>query len=163
MVKAEESPARTRNVFAVLGIVFGILFLIATIGTVVSLVGVNDLLTNATHVDGRVVNMIYDSKGRRAPVVRFETANGAILQLKSALYTAPAPNVGDPVKVVYRSSNPQDWQIDDWFHLYFWTLMGSIFMFAWAMAMTTTTLVGQYQLRKVEQARAGNGQTRRTD
>lgn len=141
MVNAKGSPVRTRNVFAVLVKVYGFLFLIATIGTVISLVCVNDLLANAVHVNGQVVDISYGAKGRRAPVVRFKTANGEMLQLKSDLYTSPAPNVGDTVKVVYRTSNPRDWRIDDWIHLYFWTLMGLIFMFAWAMAITITKLV----------------------
>lgn len=152
MVNAEGNPVRTRNVFALLVKVYGFLFLIATIGTVISLVCVKDLLANAVHVNGQVVDITNGAKGRRAPVVRFKTANGEILQLKSDLYTSPAPNVGDTVRVVYRISNPRDWQIDDWFHLYFWTLMGSIFMFAWAMAITITKLVGHYQVRKLERA-----------
>ena len=140
---------------------YGSLFLIATIGTVISLVCVNDLLSNADHVNGQVVNITYDGKGRRAPVVRFKTANGEMLQLKSDLYTSPAPNAGDTVRVVYRTSNPRDWRIDDWIHLYFWTLMGSIFMFAWAMAITITTLVGHYQVRKLERAGASPVQLKR--
>ncbi len=154
MVNAEGSPVRTRRVFAILFKVYGFLFLIATIGTVISLVCVNDLLANAAHVDGQVVDVSYGSKGTRAPVVRFKTASGEMLQLQSDLHTSPAPNVGDSVKVVYRTSNPRDWRIDDWIHLYFWTLMGSIFMFAWAMAITITTLVARYQIRKLERAGA---------
>jgi len=151
---ADGTLVRTRNVFAVLVKVFGFLFLIATIGTVTSLVRVNDLLSNAVHVNGQVVDINSDAKGRRAPVVRFTTAKGEMLQLTSDLHTSPAPNVGDTVRVVYRISNPRDWQIDDWLHLYFWTLMGSIFMFAWAMAVTITALVGRHQIRKLERAAA---------
>ena len=150
MFSAEGSPVRTRKVFAVLVTVYGVLFLIATIATVVSLVCINDLLANAAHVDGQVVDIAYGSKGTRAPVVRFKTASGETLQLRSDLYSSPAPNVGDTVRVVYRTSNPRDWRIDDWIHLYFWTLMGSIFMFAWAMAITITTLICRYQIRNLE-------------
>ncbi len=150
MVKAEESPARTRNVLAVLVKVYSVLFLIAAIGTVISLVCINDLLTNAAHVDGHVVDLTTDAKGRRAPVVQFKTVNGELIQAKSDLYTSPAPSVGETVKVVYRISNPKDWRIDDWVHLYFWTIMGSIFTFAWAVAVIIVKLVGHYQRHKIE-------------
>jgi hypothetical protein len=152
MVNAEGNPVRTRRIFAVLDKVYGSLFLIATIGTVISLVCVSDLLTNATHVNGQVVYITYGAKGARAPVVRFKTANGEMLQLQSDLYTSPAPKMGDTVKVVYRTANPRDWRIDDWIHLYFWTLMGLIFMFAWAMAIIITKLIGHFQIRKLERA-----------
>jgi hypothetical protein len=150
MVNAKGSPVRIGNVFAILVKVYGCLFLIATICTVISLVCVNDLLANAAHVNGEVVDITYGAKGTRAPVVRFKTTNGEMVKLKSNLYTSPAPNVGDTVRVVYRTSNPRDWRIDDWIHLYFWTLLGSIFMFAWGMAIAITTLVGRHQIRKLE-------------
>lgn len=154
MVKATKSPSQARRVLAFLVRLFTFFFVIATISTVISLFCVNDLLANAEHVNGLVVDIKYGTKGRRAPVVRFETTNGEILQLKSRLYTSPAPNVGDTVRVVYRTSNPQDWQIDDWIHLYFWTLIGSVFMFSWAMAIIITKLVGDNQIRKLERAGA---------
>jgi len=150
MINAEESPVRTRNVFAVLVRIYSVLFLTATISTVVSLVYTNDLLTNAAHVDGQVVDITSDAKGRRAPIVRFKTVDGQVIQAKSDLYTSPAPSVGDSLKVVYRISDPKDWRIDDWVHLYFWTLMGSIFMFAWALAVIIVKLI-DYQRRKTEQ------------
>lgn len=150
MINAEESPVRTRNVFTVLVRVYSVLFLTASISTVVSLVYVNDLLTNAAHVDGQVVDITSDAKGRRASIVRFKTVDGQVIQAKSDLYTSPAPSVGDSLKVVYRLSDPKDWRIDDWVHLYFWTLMGSIFMFAWALAVIIVKLI-EYQRRKTEQ------------
>lgn len=148
MVNAEGSPIRGRKVFSILGRIYGLLFLISAICTIISLVCVYDLLVNAAHVNGQVVGIISGSKGRRAPVVQFKTANGEILQLQSQLYSSPAPNVGDTVKVVYRSSNPRDWRIDDWIHLYFWTILGSVFMFSWAMAITITKLIEDKQRRK---------------
>jgi hypothetical protein len=150
MVKADGNPVRTRKVLAVLVKVYGLLFLISTICTVVSLLSVNDLLANATHVNGQVIGLNYGSKGRRAPVVRFETANGEKLELKSDFYTSPAPNVGDTVKVLYRTSNPRDWRIDDWIYLYFWTLLGAIFMFAWAITLTVVILISRNQARKLD-------------
>ncbi len=153
MVKAAKNPTQARKVIAFVIRLYCLLFLIATIGTVISLVCVNNLLANATHVTGQVVGINGDSKGRRAPVVQFKTTNGEVLQLKSQLYTSPAPNVGDTVGVIYRTSNPRDWLIDDWIHLYFWTLMGSVFMFAWAMAIAVTKLLDIYQMRKRKRAR----------
>lgn len=150
MVKPTKTPNRIRIVFDVLVTVFSLLFVIATIATVVSLLAVNELLANASHVDGLVVDMKNGAKGTQAPVVRFQTANGETIQAESNLYTSPAPKVGDTLKVVYRTSNPHDWQIDDWIHLYFWTFMGSIFMIAWATATIVTKLVGVYQVRKLE-------------
>ncbi len=152
MVNAEGSPARTRNVVAILVRVYSILFLIATLSSAISLVCVNDLLRSAAHVDGQVIDITRDAKGRRAPVVRFKTVNGQVFQAKSSMYTSPAPDVGDVVKVVYRISDPRDWQIDDWLHVYFWTLMSSIFMFAWAMAVIMTKLFGSYHRKKLERA-----------
>ncbi len=151
MVNAEGSTVRNRRkVFAILLKVYGFLFLIATIATIISLVNVNDLLANAAHVNGEVIELSYDSKGRRAPVIRFKTTNNEIIQLKSDLYTSPAPKVGDNVGVVYRSSNPRDWRIDDWIHLYFWALLGLVMMFAWGTALTITALVGRQLIRKRE-------------
>ncbi|MBX9720346.1 MAG: DUF3592 domain-containing protein [Candidatus Obscuribacterales bacterium] len=150
MVRVEASLARKRKVFTILFRVYACLFLIATTCTIFSLVSVNDLLANSSHVNGLVVDTTYGSKGRRAPVVRFQIANGEMLVLKSDFYTSSAPNVGDTVKVVYRTSNPRDWRIDDWMHLYFWTLMGSIFMFAWAMAIILTMLIGRNLAKKID-------------
>ncbi|MBX9721661.1 MAG: DUF3592 domain-containing protein [Candidatus Obscuribacterales bacterium] len=150
MNTAARNPVQARKVFGILVKVFGFCLLAATMVTIISLFCVNDLLANATHVDGQVVALESSAKGALAPVVRFKTTNGEILQLKSFLATSPAPKVGDSVKVVYRTSNPRDWQIDDWIHLYFGTLMGSVFMFAWAMALAITKLVGDRQIRKLE-------------
>jgi hypothetical protein len=154
MVNTESSPRQTRKVVAFLVKVYGFLFSLALTGTVISLICVNDLLANAARVNGEVIDITYGTKGTRAPVVRFKTAKGEIFQLTSDVYTSPAPNVGDVVKVVYRTSNPRDWRIDDWIHLYFWTLMGLIFMFAWAIAITITTVVGHYHFVRLERAAA---------
>ncbi len=154
MNNADSRLAQTRIVFAILVKVFGIIFLIATVCTVVSLISVNDLLANAAHVDGQVIKIVSDSKERIAPVVRFKTSSGQILDLQSNFYTSPGPSKGDKVRVVYRNSNPRDWQIDDWIHLYFGTLMGAIFMFAWGIATMVTRLVGRHQVRKLEQTTA---------
>ncbi len=143
-----EGRGLSRSVVALLIKIYGALFLLATFGTVISIVYANDLLKNSVHVDGHVISTVSDSKGRRAPVVQFKTAEGQTLQLKSDLYTSPALKVGDAVRVVYRKSDPLDWRIDDWIHLYFWTLMGAIFMFAWALAITITLLIGHFQTRK---------------
>ncbi|MBX9667320.1 MAG: DUF3592 domain-containing protein [Candidatus Obscuribacterales bacterium] len=145
-----RSPGEARKVFRILVTVFGCCLLAATVATIVSLFFVNDFISNSTHVDGEVVGLERGAKGSLAPVVRFKTANGEILQLQSFLSTSPALKVGDGVKVVYRTANPRDWQIDDWIHLYFWTLMGSIFMLAWAIATTVTQLVGASLIRKLE-------------
>lgn len=154
MDNSTENLSRARKVSTFLVRLFGLFFLIATIATVISLLQVNDLLANSTSVDGQVVNISYGSKGTRAPVVRFTTSNGETLELKSQFYTSPGPNVGDTVKVLYRTANPQDWQINDWFHLYFPTLFGGVFMFAWGVAAVTTKLVTDHQIRKRERAQA---------
>lgn len=152
MRKTPQSPSEIRKVSAFLVRLYGFFFVVATIGTAISLFCVNDLLANATHVDGQVVATEYGAKGARAPVVRFKTAGGETLQLKSNLHTSSAPNVGDTVKVVYRTSNPQDWRIDDWIHLYFYTLIGSVFMFVWAIATIIVRFTSDYQIRKLERA-----------
>ncbi len=147
-----RSPAEARKVFRILVTVFGCCLLAATVATIMSLFFVNDFLTNSTHVDGEVVGLERGGKGSQAPIVRFKTVNGEILELQSFLSTSPAPEVGDRVKVIYRTANPRDWQIDDWIHLYFWTLMGAIFMLAWAIATTVTQLVGASLIRKLERS-----------
>ena len=147
---AARTPGQARKVFAILLRVYGFCLLAAAMVTIISLFCVNDLLANATHVNGQVVNLEHGGKGGLAPVVRFKTTNGEILQLKSYLSTSSPPKVGDSVKVVYRTSNPRDWQIDDWIHLYFWTFMGLLFMFVWAIALTVTKLLGDHQIRKLE-------------
>jgi hypothetical protein len=157
MVKGVESPTRARKVITFLVRLYCVFFLIATMGTITSLVFVNEFLANAAHVEGQVVDIAYGAKGTRAPIVRFTTTNGESIQLKSNLYTSPGPNVGDNVKVVYRISNPRDWRIDDWIHLHFWTFFGSIFMFAWGMAIALTKLIGDHQTRKLARAAGANG------
>ncbi len=152
MKTCAENPGQARKVLGILVRVYGVCLMAAAMGTLASLFCVYDLLANATHVDGEVVGLEHGAKGGLAPVVRFKTANGEILQLKSYLSTSPASNLGDSVKVVYRTSNPRDWQIDDWIHLYFWTLMGSVFTLAWAIAITITKLVGDHKIRKLESA-----------
>lgn len=159
MVEPAQSIRRAQRCVVFLVRLFGSFFLLAMIAIAISLVYINDLLANATHANGHVVGINYDAKGRAAAVVRFETANSEIFQLQSQLYTSPGPKVGDTVKVVYRTSNPQDWQIDDWIHLYFYPLLCSIFMFAWGMAATITKLVGDSQIRKLERAGAGSSST----
>lgn len=147
MGTAQGSPAQTQKVFGILVRVFGFCLLVAVMCTGIALFCVCDLLANATRVDGEVVDLEYGAKGTAAPVVRFTTANGETLQLKSYLSTSPAQKVGDTVKVVYRTTNPRDWQIDDWIHLYFWTFMGLVFTFAWGMALTITKFVGDRRIR----------------
>ena len=148
-----ESPVQARKVIGILVRVFGFCLLAATMVTIISLFCINDLLANATHVNGQVIDLERGAKGTLAPVIQFKTANGEVLQLKSYLSTSPGPKVGDIVKVVYRTSNPRDWRIDDWLHLYFYPLMGSIFMLAWAIALTITKLAGDHQIRKLERVR----------
>ncbi len=140
MVKNSKNPAQTRKTFATLAKVYGIIFLLSTIATTFSLINVADFLAHSTHVDGQVIDVTRDSKGRLAPTVRFKTADGQLQESKSNIYSSPGPNVGDSVKIVYRTSDPQDWQIDDWIYVYFWTLFGSIFMFAWGIATVATML-----------------------
>lgn len=152
MQNARQNPERVKRVFSILVGVYGLLFLIAMTCTIVSLFSVNDLLSNATHVDGQVVALHYGAKGTRAPVVRFKTTTGETLELQSSIHSSLAPNVGDTVKVIYRTSNPRDWHIDDWIHLYFWTMMGSIFTLTWLLFLTSTKLIGDYQIRKLEVA-----------
>lgn len=146
MVSAEN---KTRKVYTVLFIVFGLLFIAATAWTTLSLFSVYDLLANSTHVNGQVVNLVAGAKGTHAPVVRFQTTSGETVVLTSDLFSSPGPNVGDNVNVIYRNSNPRDWKIDDWFHLYFLTLMGSIFMFAWGFALVITAAIRHSQIRKL--------------
>lgn len=147
MVDAETKRIRTQKTCSVLIKVYGVLLLISAVCTVISFVNVNELLVNATHVNGQVVEISRGAKGRRAPIVRFTTTAGETLQLRSDLYTSPAPNVGDTVKVIYRTSNPRDWRIEDWIHLYFWTMMGSIFTVCWAIAIFVIKVVERRQLK----------------
>lgn len=128
-----SNPRSTKKALAILVKVFSMLFLAAATCTVVSVISVFDLLANSDHVEGKVVNLAIGNKGTRAPVVQFRTTGGESLELTSPVYTSSAPNVGDSVKVIYRKSNPHDWNIDDWLHLYFWTLLSSIFTVVWAI------------------------------
>lgn len=142
MTNSTQNPIQARRTIALLVRIFGTIFLIATIATVIQVVRVSDLLANSTRVDGHVVELKPGSKGTQAPVVRFSTASGETLQLQSSLYTSPAPIVGETVKVIYRTSNPQDWQIDDWINLYFGTILSSIFMVAWGVATIVMKVIG---------------------
>lgn len=137
-----KSSARIRRDLKILLVVYSFCLFVATMVTTMSLFRVKDFLANATHVNGRVVALEPGAKGALAPVVRFTTASGETLQLKSFLSTSPAPKVGDSVKVLYRTSNPHDWLIDDWLHLYFWAIVGAMFMFAWTVALTITKVLG---------------------
>ena len=157
MVKTKQSPEQARRVITFLVRLFSLFSIIAAIGAVISLGCVNDLIRNSSHVDALVVDLSYGAKGARAPIVRFKTASGETLQLKSQLYTSPSPNVGDTIKIVYRNSDPKDWQIDDWIHLYFWTLFSSVFMIAWAIAAIVTKAIGEYSIRKLERAEGCSG------
>ncbi len=159
MVKATKTASELRRVLSVLVGLFFVFFLIATICAGFALFRVNDLVASSTHVDGMVVGTNSDTKGRRAAVIRFQTTNGETRQLKSNLYTSPAPKPGETVKVLYRTSNPDDWQIDDWIHLYFWPMLGSIFMFTWGVAALVTKLAGDYQVRNLERAEAAESKT----
>lgn len=150
MVKAESNPDQARKVFAILFRVYGLCLLAAAIATAVCLFSVNDLIANSTRVDGQVVDLERTAKGGIAPVVRFTTRKGEVIQLRSGLATSPAPKLGDSVKVLYRTSNPQDWRIDDLIHLYFWTFMGLFFMFAWALALAIVKLLHDRQNRVPE-------------
>lgn len=154
MVNAAGNLSRAPKVIPLLVRLYSLFFLIATTFTIVSLILVSDFMTNAVHVSGQVVGSEIGAKGTRAPIVRFRTTKGEMLQLKSSFYTSPAPNVGDTVKVLYRITNPRDWCFDDFMHLYFWTFLGSVFMFAWALAITLTKLIGDHQIRKLK--RDGN-------
>lgn len=155
MVNTEETLAKTRKVFGILVPIFGLLFLTAVSAVIVSLYFVNDLLANSTRVDGQVVALEPGAKGALAPVVEFKSADGETLKLKSFMSVSPAPQVGDTVKVIYRTSNPQDWRIDNWMQLYFWTFMSSIFAISWGIAFGATKLAGDFQIRKLVKASGG--------
>ena len=152
MVNAKASTEKVRKVFGILVRVYGTIFLLATVCTLITLFFAYDFQSNASRVDGHVVRLNLGSKGQKAPVVRFQTAGGETLEMQSYLHSSATQNVGDTVKVLYRSSNPKDWQIDDWIHLYFWVLMSSIFMFAWGIATLSTKLIGDALIRKREHA-----------
>ena len=146
---ASREKARMASGFVVK--VFGFLLLVSATCTAISVYRTSEFLANATHVNGQVVDLHSGSKGTVAPVVRFTTTAGETLQLTNYLSSSPAPNMGESVNVVYRNSNPQDWQIDDWIHLHFWTLLASIFTLAWAVAFTVTKVISDRVISKLEQ------------
>jgi hypothetical protein len=62
MVK--RSPSEIRRACALLAKIFGCFFLIALIGLCIALYRDNDLVANSTHVDGTVIALNADAKGR---------------------------------------------------------------------------------------------------
>ncbi len=128
---ANKSDAR--RVYAILARVFGSCFLVFAICTAVSIYRVNDMLANSTHVSGQVVGLMTTAKGAKAPVVRFQTATGEMIQARANIASSSGPAVGDTVKVLYRTADPHDWLIDDFLNVYFWTMMSSIFSTVWGI------------------------------
>ena len=149
----EESRSaliKTRNALRIITGIWSFFFLITSIGTAIAFASTSDFLAHATHVEGRVIALYRSSKGAQIPAVRFTTSTGEVLDLKSDLGTSPAPELGASVKVAYRTSNPRDWRIEDWIHLYFWTFLCSIGMGTSLCVVTVTKLIGDRKIRKLQ-------------
>jgi len=93
------------------------------------------LVNEGGTASGTVVRMEYSSggsgkrnSGAYYPVVHFRSNDGQEVEGRGSLGSSPPSyHQGQEVRVFYEKSNPKNWCIDNWWDLYFFSLIFGIF------------------------------------
>jgi hypothetical protein len=120
----------------IIGIVFGL------VGSLLFVIGVflwirtRAFVSSSQEVKGTVIRMLSTSGSEGgtvyAPVFKFTTIQGKVIEVEEKVYSSPAGfSVGEVVDILYDPQNPGNARAKKWFSLYFTPLllsgMGAIF------------------------------------
>jgi hypothetical protein len=119
-----------------IAIVFGPLGLLLFVIGVFLFIRTRTFVSSSQEVKGTVIRMLSTSGSEGgtvyAPVFKFTTINGQVIEVEEKVYSSPPGfSVGEVVDILYDPQNPGKARAKKWFSLYFTPLlltgMGAIF------------------------------------
>jgi hypothetical protein len=109
------------TIFAVMGVLISLAALGLLVGGIVTYVRQRRKYAGRVATTGTIVDLVHrittsGRSGVNCPVVEFQTPSGATVRFESVYSTQPASHkVGQTVKVLYDTANPQQAEIDSVF------------------------------------------------